>query len=327
LFNEALAKIAVAPGVWSTAGAAFLPMTGGIGTGFYRSDRPAPAAAQRLSADVRPVTPGFFRTMGIPLLAGRDFAASDVSTSRQVALINETIARRMFPGENPIGRQLVVRAGPPDGPWEIVGIVGDIKMNSLGQDLHPAVWVPHAQLSTPGMTFIVGATRDPLSLMNTVRQAVREADPELPLADVMTMQEVVAKTLARPRTVAVLLTVFAAMALLLAGVGIYGVMAYSVAQRTAEIGLRLALGATPGMLLAAIVREALVLIAMGLVIGLGGAFALMRVLATQFTGVSTSDPAAFMAVTLILGATALVASLVPAWRAATLDPLIALRTG
>jgi predicted permease len=325
LFNDALARIASSPGVESAVGAAFLPMTGGIGTGFYRTDRPAPAAGQRLSTDVRPVTPGFFRTMGIPLHAGRDFAASDISTSKQVAVVNETLARREFPGENPIGRQLVVRIGPPDGPWEIVGVVADIKMNSLDQDMRPAVWVPHAQLSAGGMTFIVRSAQDPLSQVNTIRQAVRAVDPELPLADVMTMEEAVAKTLARPRTVAILLAVFAAMALLLAGVGIYGVMAYSVAQRTPEIGLRLALGASPGTLIGTILREAMTLIAIGLVLGLAGALALTRALDTQLTGVSTSDPAAFARVTFILGATALLASLVPAWRAATLDPLIALR--
>jgi putative ABC transport system permease protein len=175
------------------------------------------------------------------------------------------------------------------------------------------------------MTFIVRSAQEPLSQVNTIRQAVRAVDPELPLADVMTMEEAVAKTLARPRTVAILLAVFAAMALLLAGVGIYGVMAYSVAQRTPEIGLRLALGASPGTLIGTILREAMTLIAIGLVLGLAGALALTRALDTQLTGVSTSDPAAFAGVTFILGATALLASLVPAWRAATLDPLIALR--
>jgi len=323
--NDVLAKISVAPGVQSAAGAAFLPMTGGIGTGFYRTDHPPPAPGQRLSCDVRPITPGFFRTMGIPLRSGRDFAPSDVRESKQVAVISEALARRHFPGENPIGKQLVVRVGPPDGPWEIVGVVADIKMNSLEGDMRPAVWVPQNQLVAGGVSFLLRTGQDPLSLVNTVRQAVRANDPELPLADVMTMDGVVGRTLARQRVVTTILAVFAAMALLLAGVGVYGVMAYSVAQRTSEMGLRIALGASPGTLLQTIIREAMVLVAMGLAIGLAGALALTRVLQTQLAVKTTSDPAAFAGVTLTLGITALIASLIPAWRAATVDPLVALR--
>jgi predicted permease len=324
-FDEALAKMAVAPGVQSAAAAFYLPMRGGTGTGFYRTDRPVPLPGQRQSCDVRPVTPGFFRTMGIPLLAGRDFDATDTSRNRQVAVINETLARRAFGSENPIGKQLIVRLEPPYRPWEIVGVVADIRMNSLEAAIRPAVWIPHAYLAPAQMTFVLRTTNDPLSLVGTVRQSIRALDPELPLADVMTMEEVVAKTLARPRTLATLLTVFALMALVLAGVGVYGVMTYSVAQRTQEIGIRIALGASRTMLVRAIFREALMLAALGLAIGLAGAFAFTRVLESRLTSVSMQDPVAFVGVTALLGATAVIASLVPAWRAASVDPLVALR--
>jgi predicted permease len=325
-FNGALAKISMAPGVQSAAGTAFLPMAvPPIGTSFYRADRPIPAPGERHSGNVRPVTPGFFRTMGVPLFAGREFAASDTSRTKQVAIISKALARDLFAGENPIGRQLIVRLDPPYVPWEIVGVVGDIKGTSLDQVIRPAVWLPHTQLSPGQMTFIIRTERDPLSLVSTVRQSIRALDSELPLTDVLTMEDVVAKTMARPRTVARLLSVFALMALVLAGVGVYGVMTYSVAQRTQEIGIRIALGASRGTLLRSIFREVLTLAVTGLTVGLVGAFALSHVLETQLEGVTTDDPIAFAGVTALLGVTALIASLVPAWRAASVDPLLALR--
>ena len=169
-----------------------------IGTSFYRTDQPVPAPGERHSADVRPVTPGFFGTMGIPLLAGRDFAASDTTRTKQVVVINETLSRHFFAGENPIGRKLIVRLDPPYLPWEIVGVVGDIKGNSLDQVIRPSIWIPHTQLSLGQVTFILRSEQDPLSLVSTVRHSVHLFDPQLALVDVMTMDEVVAKTLARP---------------------------------------------------------------------------------------------------------------------------------
>jgi putative ABC transport system permease protein len=327
-FTETLTHISSAPGIQSAAGVSFLPMAGaGIATGFYRGDQPEPAAGEAPVTDVRPVTPHFFRTMGIPQLAGRDIAPSDRADSKRVAVISETLARRHFPGENPIGRQINVAIGPPGGgPWEIIGVVGDIKMTSLEGDIRPAVYLPHTQLPIGLMTLLVRTERDPLSLVGTIRQAVLSIDPELPLADVLTMDQVVAGTLARPRTVAVLLSAFAVIALVLAGIGIYGVMAYSVAQRTPEMGVRFALGASPGTLVRTVVREALALVAIGLGIGLAGALAVTRALESQLFDVSATDPVAYAGVTCMLGATALLASLVPAWRAASVDPLTALRT-
>jgi len=326
-FGDALAKMAVAPGVQSAAGTAFLPMAAPpIGTGVYRADRPAPTPGERQSSEVRPITPDFFRTMRIPLFAGRDFAASDTSRTKPFAVISETLARRLFSGENPIGRQLIIRLNPPYRPWEIVGVAGDVKGTSLDGVIRPAVWLPYTQLSPGQMTFIVRTARDPLSLVSGIRQAVRALDPELPLVDVMTMDEVVAKTLVRPRTVARLLSAFALMALALAGVGLYGVMAYSVAQRKQEIGIRIALGASRSTLVRTIFEEVLLLAGIGLALGLGGGFAILRILESRFTALTAYDPVALAGVTALLGATALIASVVPAWRAASVDPLLALRS-
>jgi len=205
-------------------------------------------------------------------------------------------------------------------------VEGDIKGTSLDGVIRSAVWLPHTQLSPGQMTFIIRTERDPLSLVSTIRQSIRALDSELPLVDVMTMDEVVAKTLVRPRTVARLLSAFALMALALAGVGVYGVMAYSVAQRTQEIGIRIALGASRSTLVRTIFQEVLIVAGIGLAIGLGGGFAVARILETQFTAVTTHDPVALAGVTTLLAVTALIASVVPAWRAASVDPLLALRS-
>jgi putative ABC transport system permease protein len=298
----------------------------GIGTSFFRADRPEPAAGEAPTTDVRPVTPAFFRTMGIPHLSGRDFAASDSLDAPRVAVISETLARRHFPGENPIGRRISVAIGQPGGgPWVIVGVVGGIKMTSLEGEIRPAVYMPHTQLPFGLMTFVVRTEQDPLSLVSTVRRAVQAIDPELPLADVMTMEEVVDATLARPRTVAVLLTAFAIMALVLAGVGVYGVMAYSVAQRTQEIGVRMALGATPQAVFRMVLGQALRLITMGVVAGLMAAAGLTRLLETLLYETEPLDVATFAGTVIVLIAVATLASYVPARRGTRVAPVEALR--
>jgi putative ABC transport system permease protein len=326
-YTDAVARIAAAPGVRSAAGVSYLPLAGlGIGTSFYRDDRPVPAAGEAPVTDVKPVTPGFFRTMGIPHLAGRDFAPSDRDDTPRVAVISESLARRHFPGENPIGRRLRVAIGPADGgPWEIAGVVGDIKMTSLEGEIRPAVYVSHTQLAIGLMTFVVRTDTDPLSLVGSVRSAVTSIDPELALADVQTMEEVVDATLARPRTVAVLLTAFALIALALAGVGVYGVMAYSVAQRTQEIGVRMALGATPQSVFRLVLGQALRLVAVGVVAGLVAAAGLTRILATLLYETEPLDTWTFTVTAIVLIAVATLASYVPARRGTRIAPVEALR--
>ena len=227
-FTDTVSRIRALPGVQSAAAVSFLPLAGpGIGTSFYRADRPEPAAGEAPTTEVRPVTPEFFKTMRVPLLSGRDFRASDTADSPLVAVVGETLARQHLSGEHPIGKRLHVNIGPAGGMnVEIVGVVGNVKMSSLDTDARPAVFLPHTQLSIGVMTYVVRTDTTPMSLRNSLASSVHAVDPELPLADVRTLDDVVAATLARPRTVSVLLSMFAVMALVLAGVGVYGVMAY-----------------------------------------------------------------------------------------------------
>ena len=275
---------------------------------------------------MRPVTPNWFRTMGIPQLAGRDVAPSDGVEDPPVAVISESLARRDYPGENPLGKRLHVNIGRPGGTdYEIIGVVGDIRMTSLESAAGPAVYVPHTQLAIGLMTFVVRTTLDPGSLVPGIAAAVRGLDPELPLADVRTMEEVVDQTLARPRVVTVLLTAFALMALVLAGVGVYGVMAFSVAERTHEIGVRMALGATPDSVLRLIIGQAFRLVAIGVAAGLLAAIALGSVLRALLFDTNARDPWTLLATALVLTIVALAAASIPARRGTRIMPIQALR--
>ena len=315
-YNDVLARISTLPGVDQAAGVTFLPMGRGLGmrTSYWRSDRPQPAPGEGSSADIRPITPGFFKTMAIPVVAGRDFAAADQTESPRVTIISETAARRVFPGEDPIGRRIDVFIGDPGLPYEIVGVVKDIKMVSLDVDVYPIVYIPYTQLSPGVMTLVVRTNGDPRSLATGVAAAVHELDAELPVADVQPMEDVVAFTIARPRVIMTLLVAFAVMAILLAGVGVYGVMAYSVGQRTREIGVRLAMGATNGMVFRMVLGQAFTLAAIGVAVGLVVAAGATRVLQTLLYDTEPRDPSTFAIAALVLIAVAMLASYVPARR-------------
>jgi putative ABC transport system permease protein len=326
-FTEVVSRIGGLPGVQSAAGVSFLPLAGpGIGTSFWRVDRPKPADGEAASTDVRPVTPNFFRTMGIQHLAGRDFTAADLTNSPLVAIVSASLARGHFPGENPIGKRLHVSIGTPTGiDVDVVGVVGDIRMAALDGDLRPAVYLPHTQLAIGMMTLVVRTELEPLSLATSVASSVHAVDRELPVADVRTMQDVVDATIARPRVIATLLTVFALMALLLAGVGVYGVMAYSVAQRTQEIGVRMALGATPQAVFRLVLSQALNLVAIGVVVGLIAAGGFAQLLNSLLYNTEPLDPLTFGLTTVVLVMVAAVASYVPARRGTRIAPVVALR--
>jgi putative ABC transport system permease protein len=326
-YARALERIAALPGVRDAAGITFLPLAGpGIGTSFYRGDQPVPPAGAAPTTDVRPISTNFFRTMGIPHVAGRDFGSADQADSPPVAIVSETLVKQHFAGESPLGRRIHVNIGQPAGrQYEIVGVVGDIKIASLEGDVRPAVYLPHPQLAVGLMTFVVRTDMDPHALTNSVGAAVRDLDPELPLADVRTMEEVVDATLARPRVVAVLLTAFAVMALVLAGVGVYGVMAYSVAHRTQEIGVRMALGATPESVFRLVLGQALRLVAIGIVAGVAVAAAVTRGLETLLFETERLDPWTFGITAVVLVIVATVASYVPARRGTRVAPVEALR--
>ena len=327
-FKNAVARIQALPGVQSAAGITYLPMSGpGIGTSFYRLDRAKPADGEMPTTEVRPITPGLFKTMGIPQLAGRDFTDADIATAPHVAVVSEGLVRRHFPGENPLGRRLQVSIGSaPDGMnVEIVGVVGDVKFSSLDVETRSAVYIPHPQLPLGLMTFVIRTDMEPSALTSSVAGAVRSIDPELPLADVRTMSEVVDATLARPRTVSALLAVFALIALVLAGVGVYGVMAYSVSQRTQEIGVRMALGASVQSVFRMVLGQALKLVSIGVVAGLVAAGLLTRLLETLLFQTEPLDPLTFGATALVLLIVATFASYVPARRGTRIAPTEALR--
>jgi len=326
-YTDVVTRIAALPGVQSAAAVSFLPLAGGgIGTSFYRADRPEPAPGQAPVADVRPVTPGFFRTLGIPQVMGRDFTSADRGESPLVAIVNETLVARYLGGESPLGKRLNVFLGPPDRRvYEIVGVVGDIKLASLDGEVRPTVYVQHTQLSIPLMTFVARTEGNPELLLPGVSAAVHGIDPELPLADIRTMDAVVDATLARPRTVTVLLTVFAIMALALAAVGVYGVMAYSVAQRTQEIGVRMALGATADSVFGLVIGDALRLVGIGVAAGLVTAAGLTRLLATLLYETEPLDPVTFIVTAVLLTVVAMLASYIPARRGTRIAPVEALR--
>jgi putative ABC transport system permease protein len=327
-YTDVLSRVAQLPGVRGAAGVTFLPMSGpGIGTSFYRLDRPVPADGEAPVTEVRPITAGFFRTMGIRQVAGRDIAPSDEADGPLVAVVSETLVRQQLEGEDPLGKRLRVNIGPRGGmDVEIVGVVNDIKMATLDADTRPAVYLPHTQLPIGIMTLVVRSEVEPLSLVGSVGAAVRAVDPELPLADVRTMDEVVDRTLARPRTVSVLLTAFAVIALILAAVGVYGVMAYSVSQRTQEIGVRMALGATANSVFRLVLGQALRLVAIGVVAGVVVAAGLTRLLQTLLFQTEALDPATFVLTAVILTLVATLASWIPARRGTRVPPVEALRT-
>jgi putative ABC transport system permease protein len=326
-YNNVVSRIAALPGVQSAAAISFLPFAGGgIGTSFFRVDWPEPAPGQAPVADVRPLTPGFFRTMGIPQVTGRDFTSGDRGVSPLVAIVNETLVARYLDGENPLGKRLNVFLGPPDRRvYEIVGVVGDIKLASLDGEVRPTVYVAHAQFPIPVMSFVARTAGNPELLVAGVSAAVHGIDPELPLADVRTMDAVVDRTLTRPRIVTVLLTVFAVMALALAAVGVYGVMAYSVAERTQEIGVRMALGATTDSVFAMVIGDALRLVGIGVAGGLVCAAGLTRLLTTLLYKTEPLDPVTFIVTAVLLTVVAMLASFVPARRGTRIAPNQALR--
>jgi len=270
--------------------------------------------------DWRTVSPGFFRTLGIPLVRGRDFTDADGAVP--VTIVSQATARKFWGGDDPIGRSLH-RNGDTMGVT-VIGVVGDVHTTALNRD-SPALYYPMARGTWPLMDIVVRTDGDPRGLLTAIRQKVGELDPTLPLANVRTMDEWVTNAAAQPRLNAQLLVVFAALALTIAAIGIYGVLAYSVTQRTREIGLRMALGAPRTGVLGSIVREGMMVACAGVTVGLVAAFAFSRVLESLVFGVRVHDPATFAGVAVVLSAVALAACVLPALRASRVDPIIALR--
>jgi putative ABC transport system permease protein len=275
-----------------------------------------------VSIDWRIVTPGYFRTMGVPLLRGRDFTDADRSQDAPVVIVSAAMAERFWGKADPVGRSLHQVADQL--PFTVIGVVGDVKNTALNREA-PAVYLSAARRVWPLMDVVVRTDRDATAILPSVREAVRRLDPQLPLATVRTMEEWLSNSAAQPRLNAQLLGIFAAVALLIAAIGIYGVLAYSVTQRTREIGLRMALGAPRRRVLRLVIGEGMTVGACGIAAGLAAAAALGRTLSSLVFGVQVHDLATYGAVAAVLAIVALAACALPARRAALVDPIVALR--
>lgn len=327
-FRQAAERIRTIPGVRDAGAVSFLPLYGGPGaaTDFTVEGRPAPPPGQAPGTSVRVADPGYFRAMGIPLLRGRSFTDVEAREAKQVVIISAAMARQHFPGENPIGKRILVEMFEKPWPTEIIGVVGDVRYDSLVDEAPPTVYFPPPELTYPFMSLVIRTDGDPAGMASAVRREIRAIDPDQPISDLRTMTEVMSDTLARARFNTLLLGLFAAMATVLAAVGIFGVMNYSVTLRTREIGLRMALGAAQTQVLKLILRQGLVLTLIGLAVGLVGALTLTRVLSGLLFGVGSTDPATFTVIVLFLAFVSMIACYIPARRATRVDPLIALKS-
>ena len=326
-FNQALERVRSLPGVRSAGMVNFLPLYGGLGsnTGFKIEGRPEPPPGQGPSTDVRVTDAGYFQTMGIPLLRGRNFSDLELREARQVILINEALARLHFPNEDPIGKRLDVAMFEKPTPAEVIGVVGNVRYDSLIDESPPAVYFPHPDLAYPFMSLVVRTEGDPAAIAPAVQREIRSLDPNQPVSAVRTMDQIMAEWVSRSRFNTLLLGLFAGLATLLSAVGIFGVMNYSVALRTRELGLRLAIGAQPRQVLLLVLKQGLVLTMLGVVVGLGAAFALTRLLSGLLFGVEAIDLGTFTAISVLLVLVSLLACYLPARRAMRIDPLRALR--
>jgi putative ABC transport system permease protein len=291
---------------------------------FTLQGAPPRPVGEGIDAQVRTITPQYMETMQVPLLQGRQITDGDRAGGKNVAVINQALIDRHFPGQQLIGRSVSV--GGDQGPWfEVVGVIGNVKQRGADREVYPEIDIPLAQSPNPAMTIALRTATDPTSLVSTARGTVNGLDPSLPVFDIQTMDDVLAESRAGASFQARVLSVFAMLALLLAAVGIYGVMAQSVAQRTSEFGVRLALGAHPSQVLRLVLGQGMRLAAIGLAFGIAGALILTRFLRSFLFGVSAYDPLTLAAVSLVLAGIAALACYIPARRAMKVDPMVALR--
>jgi predicted permease len=323
--DEIVRRIEQVPGASSVGSIQFPPLGGLLpATGYWVIGRPTPKPSDAPVTGVSIVSPGYFSTMSIPLMQGRLFTARDREGSPQVTLISQALARQQFPNMNPIGQRLFVQWGR-ETPYEIVGVVGDVKHDGLDQEARPTVYFPNAQEPQNVATLMIRTGENPMKMAPVIEQVIHAYDKDQAVSDIQPLDVFLTKSVARPRFQSVLLSSFAGLALLLAAIGIFGVMSYSVAQRTHEIGIRVALGAQRDQVLRLVVGQGLFLALIGTAAGLVGAFALTRYLRTLLFNVSPTDWVTFTVVPVILCAVALAASYFPARRAMQVDPMQALR--
>jgi predicted permease len=327
-------RVASIPGIQSAAVTALVPLTDSDSEiGFWLGGGPQPPQDQMSSALFYIGTSDYLRVMGIPLLEGRFFTEHDTVASAPVVVIDEVMAKHLFPGQDAVGKQINLMLL---GPVQIVGVVGHVKHWGLDADdtakIRDEIYFPFLQipdkfmsLLVSGLTLVVRTAPDPLSVASAVRTQVAGPTEDQPIFGVQTMEQIISGSLAERRFTMLLLIIFASTALVLAAVGIYGVMSYAVSRRTHELGVRLALGASRNEILRLVVREGMALAAIGTVVGLMAALGLTRLMASLLYGVRPADPATLAAVSLLLVGIALLACYIPAWRATKVDPMVALR--
>ena len=325
LLHQMLESIRSVQGLSSVGLVNALPITGGPDTDFVIEGRPVPPANNEPSADIRTVDSGYFRTMGISLLAGREFTEADNAGAARVMLINRTMARDYWPHENPIGQRVTMKDWGPPLTGEIVGVVGDVKTNGLEAAVGPMIYWPYSQFPQLFNTIVVRSEADSLRLVPALKGAIWAVDKNQPISKTETLDQILAESLARRRLYMVLLGVFSCAALLLAAVGIYGLVSYSVSQRTHEMGIRLAIGAERRDVFLLVLGQGARVALLGIAVGIAAALALTRLMSNLLFGVSATDPLTFAGVALLLTLTMLVTSYIPARRAMRVEPMVALR--
>jgi putative ABC transport system permease protein len=331
-FDQVIPAIARVPGVIAAGGTSVIPFGGSWSTGSFDIEGYQPPENQPGPwGDIRIVSPSFFETLQIPLLRGRYLTDEDRAGTSDVAVIDQEFVRRYWPNENPIGKRFTF--GPPDGvtdttqnEWiEVVGVVGHTAHEGLDAEPRIQLYLSYRQTAIPSMQVAVRTRGNPERYVNLVRDAVRSVDPDQPIANVAQMEELLSRSVGQRRLSMMLLSLFSGIALVLASIGIYGVMSYSVTQRARELGVRIALGADRTDVLRLVLRQGMGLAVLGIGIGLGAALALTRLIESQLYGVTATDPATFALVAGVLATTALLANLIPAIRATRLDPAVVLR--
>ena len=328
-FDQLLPRVRAIPGVESASVILPLPLSGSnMVTSFDNEDHPTPEG-QRPAAPVRIIGTDYFKTTGVPVRGGRVFDDRDQYTSAPVVIVNERFAQKYFPGQNVLGKRIQPGFAADDSgeKWrEIVGVVGNVKHLSLKNEDSPEMYLPRTQIPIGVMSLVVRTkVSDPTAITNSIRKELAALDATIPLMSVKVFDEYISKSLARPRFNTLLLSIFAATALILTAIGIYGVLAYSVAQRTSEIGIRIALGAGKSSIFRLIVGQAMTLVGISVAVGLAGAFAATRLLSSLLFGVGASDPGTFAGIVVLVSAVAFIAAWLPARRATRVNPIIALR--
>ncbi|MGB7150152.1 MAG: FtsX-like permease family protein, partial [Terriglobales bacterium] len=320
-YRDVMQRLQALPGVRSVGAVSRLPLAGGNSGRSFK----VPGIDKDYSADIRVSTPDYFRTMGMSLMKGRNFSESDLGSAVNVAIVNEALAREVFPGQDPIGRQLT-DFGPDSLTLQIIGVVGNVRHVGLDTAPHSEIYQLLGQARWPSVYVAMrSATSDATSLTSLAQSAVWSVNKDVPLANVRTMQELIANSVQRRRFSMLLLAIFAGVAMVLAAIGLYGVMSYSVAQRTKEIGIRMALGARRPDVVALVVKQGMALVLAGIVAGTVLSLAMTRLMAGMLFGISATDPLTFVGVAMLLGVVAFFANYLPARRGASVDPMVALR--